>query len=238
RNPFLQRVKVFRYWQLDLLAEPAAAVLATFGNGRPALVESMFGTGHVLVFATAADAECSNWPSEPSYVVTLQQVARTVARARDSARVLTVGQPLRYEVSPARYRSEARLFAPRAQESELLRAVASTNTGLVAFESAALRQPGLWTLELTTHEGEAERVHFAANIAAEESDLRGVERGELLRRTGSSGIRFVDGPGIPDLDDAAVKHADLTRLLAALLMGLLVVEQGLAWWFGWRRGAK
>jgi hypothetical protein len=237
RNPFLQRVKVFRYWQLDLLAEPAAAVLATFGNGRPALVESPFGTGHVLVFATAADAEWSNWPSDPSYVVTLQQVARTVARASDSARVLTVGQPLRHEVSPARYRSEARLFAPRAQESELLRAVASTNTGLVAFESAALRQPGLWTLELTTHEGETERMHFAANIAAEESDLNGVERGEWLRRAGSPGIRFVDGPGIPDLDDAAVKHADLTRLLAVLLMGLLVVEQGLAWWFGWRRGA-
>ncbi|MFZ4396245.1 MAG: hypothetical protein ACOYOU_11535, partial [Kiritimatiellia bacterium] len=236
RNPFLQRVKVFRYWQLEPLAD-SAVVLATFGNGRPALVESLFGTGRVLVFATAADVEWSNWPGDPSYVVTLQQVARAVARVSEPSRVVIVGQPLRHEVSPARYRSEARLFAPGAQEAELLRAAATTNTGQVAFESAPLRQPGVWTLELTTHDGEATRVLFAANIAAGESDLSAFEGGELLRRAGSPGIRFVEGPGLPDLDDAAVKHADLTRLLAVMLMALLVAEQGLAWWFGRRRRA-
>ncbi|MEI6210379.1 MAG: BatA domain-containing protein [bacterium] len=237
RNPFLQRVKVFRFWQLEPLADSAAVVLATFGNGRPALVESLFGTGRVLVFATAADVEWSNWPGDPSYVVTLQQVARAVARVSEPSRVVIVGQSLRHEVSPARYRSEARLFAPGAQEAELLRAAASTNTGQVAFESAPLRQPGVWALELTTHDGEATRVLFAANIAAGESDLSALESGELLRRAGSPGIRFVAGPGLPDLDEAAVKHADLTRLLAVLLMALLVAEQGLAWWFGWRRRA-
>jgi len=237
-NPFLQRVKVYRYWGLEPLPEQAA-VLATFGNGQPALVESLFGTGHVLVFATAADAEWSNWPSDPSYVVTLQQVARNVARAGVSARVLTVGRPLRYEVSPALYRSEARLFAPEAQEPELLRAVASTNTTLVAFESAPLKQPGLWPLELVTHEGEATRVHFAANIAPEESELDGVDRGELLRRTGGdTKIRFVEGPEIPAADEAGGGQTDLTRLLVAILIGVLMLELGLAWWFGWRRRAR
>jgi len=32
RNPFLQRVKVFRYWRMEPSTEPAAAVLASFGN--------------------------------------------------------------------------------------------------------------------------------------------------------------------------------------------------------------
>jgi hypothetical protein len=116
RNPFLQRVKVFRYWRLKPPADPAA-VLAAFRNGRPALAESLFGAGRVLVFATAADVEWSNWPSDPSYVVTLQQVARNLARAGTSDRVLTAGQPLRHEVSPSLYRGEARLFPPQAQEA-------------------------------------------------------------------------------------------------------------------------
>ncbi len=237
RNPFLQRVKVFRYWRMEPPAE-SAAVLATLDNGRPALVESLFGTGHVMVFAMPADAEFGNWPGDPSYVVTLHQVVRNVARAGASARVLSVGQPLRYEVSPSLYRGEARLFAPQAQEAELLRAAASTNTAVVAFESAALRQPGIWTLELTTHEGEAVRVHFAANIAATESDLDGLDRAELLRRTGDARIRFVEGPEIPAADEAGGGHADLTRLLAALLICVLLIEQVLAWWFGYRRRAR
>ena len=234
RNPFLQRVKVFRYWQMDPPKE-SSAVLATFGNGRPALMESLFGTGHVLVFATAADAEWSNWPSDPSYVVTLQQVARNVARGGAAARVLTVGQPLRYEVSPSLYRGEARLFAPQAQEAEVLRASVSTNTAMVVFESTALKQPGFWSLELNTHEGVAERVHFAATIDAAESDLDGFDHGELLRRAGDSRIRFIEGPEIPAADDAAGGNSEISRLLAALFIGVLVLEQVLAWWFGWRR---
>ncbi|MFZ4395475.1 MAG: CARDB domain-containing protein, partial [Kiritimatiellia bacterium] len=237
RNPFLQRVKVFRYWRMEPLSDQSA-VLAKFDNGRSALVESLFGTGHVLVFATAADVEWSNWPGDPSYVVTLQQVARNMARASAAARVLTVGQPLRHEVSPSLYRSEARLFAPQAQESELLRAVASSNTAVVAFESVALRQPGIWTLELATHEGEAVRVPFAANIAAVESELEGLDRSELLRRTGGdTRIHFVEGPEIPSVEEARGGQTDLTRLLVVLLLGVLMLEQGLAWWFGWRRRA-
>jgi hypothetical protein len=234
RNPFLQRVKVFRYWQMDPPKE-TSAVLATFGNGRPALLESLFGTGHVLVFATAADAEWSNWPSDPSYVVTLQQVARNVARGGAAPRVLTVGQPLRYEVSPSLYRGEARLLAPQAQEAEVLRASASTNTALVTFESAPLLQPGFWSMEMNTHEGEAERIHFAATIDAAESDLDGFEHGELLRRAGDARIRFIEGPEIPAADDAAGGSSEISRLLAALLVGVLVLEQVLAWWFGHRR---
>jgi hypothetical protein len=238
RNPFLQRVKVFRYWRMQPAVEPAAAVLATFGNGRAALAETLFGAGRVLVFATAADTEWSNWPSDPSYVVTLQQVVRNLARAGVSDRVLTVGQPLRYEFSPSRYRGEARLFPPQAREAELLRATESTRAAAVVFEYGALRQPGLWTLELTTHEGEVVPVSFAVNIAAEESDLEGLERGELLRRAGSPGIRFVEGPKIPDVNEAAQGQSELTRLLAVVLIGVLVLEQGLAWWVGWRRRAR
>ena len=107
-------------------------------------MESLFGTGHVLVFATAADAEWSNWPGDPSYVVTLQQVVRNVARASAVPRVLAVGQPLRHEVSPSLYRTEARLFAPQQAEAELLQGVASTNTALIAFEYAAVKQSDCW----------------------------------------------------------------------------------------------
>lgn len=233
RNPFLQRVKVFRYWKMRTGDQPAT-VLATFANEQPALVESNIGAGRVLIFATPADAEHSNWPSDASYLVTLQQIARNLAPSGPDARVLTVGSRLRHEISPAVYRSQARLFAPGKQETEILRATASTNSTLLAFESAALRSPGLWRLELTTHEGETERIDFAANIAAEESDLIGLDPDEFLRRAGDKRIRFIEGPDIPAADNIGSGRSDLTRLLAALLIGTLMLEQGTAWWVGRR----
>jgi hypothetical protein len=234
-NPFLQRVKIFRYWNLEPAAD--ATVLATLGNGRPALVETLYGTGRVLTFATAADAEWNNWPSDPSYVVTLQQVARCAARAASQTRSLAAGQPLRHEVSPALYRNEGRLFAPGAEESELLRATASTNLAMINFESAPLKQAGIWSLALTSHEGEEVRVPFAVNIEAAESEMEAADPRELLRRAGDDRIRFIEGPEIPTPEEAGGTRSELTRLLAALLIAALLIEQGLAWWFGKRRRA-
>ena len=233
RNPFLQRVKVFRYWKMKA-EHQTATVLATFANEQPALVEAIHGAGRVLVFAAAADAEYNNWPSDASYLVTLQQIARNLAPSVAAARVLTVGSRLRHEITPALYRSKARLFAPGKQETEILQATASTNSTLLTFESAALRSPGLWRLELATHEGEAPRVDFAANIAAEESDLTGLDPDELLRRAGDKRIRFVEGTKIPAPDNIIGGRSDLTRLLAVLLIGTLMLEQGAAWRVGRR----
>lgn len=237
RNPFLQRVKVYRYWRMEPAGENAS-VLAVFANGRPALSEMLFGAGRVLVFATAADTEWSNWPSDPSYVVTLQQTARTLARAGGSARCLTAGQPLHHEVTPSLYRSEARLFAPEAHEPDVLRAGQSTNASLVAFDSAPLRQPGVWALDLSSHEGEVERVHFAVNIDATESDLDPLDPRDLQKRTGDAKIRFADpSEMIPVAEAAEDGRAELTRPIVTFLLGILLLEQGLAWRFGRKRKA-
>jgi hypothetical protein len=235
RNPFLQRVKVFRYWQLVPTAEPPAETLAAFANGSSALVEALFGAGRVLLFATAADTEWSNWPGDPSYLVTLQQAVRIAARAPASERILAAGQPLRYEALPSLYRGEASLYPPQAREAELLRATAASNAPLVVFQHSAVRQPGLWNLDLSTHEGLTVRMPFAVNIVPEESLLDAAESAELLRRAAHPRIRFVRGPELPDASDATGGQRDLTPLLASLLIAVLMLESALSWWFGRRR---
>lgn len=232
RNPFLQRVKVFGYWRLDPSTDASPTILATLANGAPALVESLFGAGRVLMFAMAADDEWSNWPSDPSYVVTLQQAVRTVARAASSDRVLAVGESLRHEVSPSLYRGDASLYPPQGHEAELLRATASNHSSRVVFQHGAVWQPGIWSLELTTHEGALVRLPFAVNVPVEESLLEGGDSDELRRRAANPRVRLVKGPAIPDANDAAGGQRELGLPLVLLLLGMLMLEQSLAWWFG------
>jgi hypothetical protein len=52
---------VFKYWELEAGAEPAQ-VVATFANGKPALVERQIGAGSVIVMTTSISDSASHDP--------------------------------------------------------------------------------------------------------------------------------------------------------------------------------
>ena len=52
---------VFKYWELEAGAEPAQ-VVATFANGKPALVERQIGAGSVIVMTTSISDSASDDP--------------------------------------------------------------------------------------------------------------------------------------------------------------------------------
>jgi hypothetical protein len=52
---------VFKYWELEAGAEPAQ-VVATFANGKPALVERQIGSGSVIVMTTSISDPASDDP--------------------------------------------------------------------------------------------------------------------------------------------------------------------------------
>lgn len=229
QNPLLQRVKVFRWWRL----EPAedASVPMRFDNGDPALVERSAGKGRVLLFATTADAEWGNWPSDPSYVIIAQELGRYAARPSLGERNLQAGESLRLPVDPARYATEAVLHAPGRESGEHLRA-APLGKGL-GFIHPSLDRAGTYALELRSLEGHAERRYIAVNPPPGEGNLHKMPAAELKALLGEARVRFATGDLVNAEGDPS--RGEIWRPLLMLLLAVLCAEQALAWWFGRRR---
>ena len=98
----LERIQVGRFMALRPApqAQPAARVLARWNNpdNSPAAIDRAFGRGRVLLWSIAADKEWSDWPTDPSYVLAMREVAKAIVRGDAIDRQLTAGESLRREV--------------------------------------------------------------------------------------------------------------------------------------------
>jgi hypothetical protein len=227
RVPLLERVKVRRHWRLELPADSSARVIAAVGDD-PVLVERAVGAGSVVFSAVPLDAEWSNWPANPSFVVVLQQAVRALVPAGFGERDMLVGERLRFALNSARFRPDAQLLAPGEDAGTILRATGDgAGQDALFFVSDPLERPGLWRLRLTTHDGLEQDEYVAVNVPAEEGRGERVVRSELLGSLGDRAVRFVDGPGFPGSQGEA-DTAHLNRLWIILALLFLCAEQFLA----------
>lgn len=77
-----------------MTARPAAATLARFDGGTPALVESTLGRGRVLVWATTLDLSWNDLALKPVYLPFVHQLIRQASGYREQPGWVTVGQAI------------------------------------------------------------------------------------------------------------------------------------------------
>ena len=240
QNPFLGRVKFFRWWAgavpKDDLAAGAAEVLAVYTDpdSSPAIVEKRLGQGRVLAVTTAADGQWSNWPADPSYLVTVLEMVRHAARTTVGEGNLAVGAAIRADLDPSRYSSEALLEAPGAADAVPVHAALAETTGRMALAYDETGQRGFYRLRLKRHDGTEEPVLYAANVEASEGDLRPADVRMLKRALGDAKVAVLEGRQYLAQGAGGAK----SEIWRPILLGLVLVlgaEQGLAWWFGKRR---
>lgn len=113
-NPLLDDVKVFRWWGASVAPGANTSVLMrmTDDERSPAVVEKGYGKGRVIAFLTPADADWSDWPDKPSYVVLVQELTRYLAGDSTGEGAVRVGDPMRYLIDRALYEQEATITAP------------------------------------------------------------------------------------------------------------------------------
>ena len=97
----LASARVFNYWRAT--PKEAAAVLARFEDGNPALIERSHGNGNVLLFTSSFDAGWNDLPLSPLYLPLVRQMARYLGEREErawyplgqtfSARVAKNGEP-------------------------------------------------------------------------------------------------------------------------------------------------
>lgn len=145
--------------------DSAAATLARFDDGRPALIEARVGNGRVLVVATAADAVWSDLPLQPVYLPLVHRLVSYAANAGDERRSWEVGRVATLPGGP-----ELAVTRPDATVERVAPDTAGRRLALGAVGFYEVRAAGQ----------SVPASILAVNPPAAESDLRAAGPGEVL----------------------------------------------------------
>jgi len=167
---------------------PGTAVLATFSNGDPALVESSLLPGRVLFFTSGLDPAWSDLPLTGSFLPLLHESVRYLSKtAAQTAEQLDVGEGATVWMATVPDGGAVTLRAPDGTT----RAIApEPGPGGYGFEVPQADEPGFWILESASHDTLAA---LAACISPRESDPDRADPQELERRFGGERGAVLEG---------------------------------------------
>lgn len=242
----LQAVKVFQWWKAEVPVADLTAGRATLvsrwtddADNTVAVAEKPHGTGRVLVLTTALDRDWNNWPGEFSYVPSMLELSRYMARkVRDDGSFL-VGQPLRRRLDPAEHKPEVTLsqFAWGEEDKPQKRSesvAVDEKTKRLEYAVAETDRVGLYRIDLARFDGEPESWLHAANLDPTEGNLTRVAEEEISRQIGDDRVTFAaDRPALSARAEGAKKELWFPVLIG--IAAVLGCEQFLAWLFGRRR---
>jgi len=125
------RTNVFSWWTSRLnpqLNSTSYTVPMRLSDERrsPAVVDRQFGQGRVVFLSMAADADWTDWPSSPSYIVVMFDMVRDLVEGTLQVPLVTVGQDLLEPLDLGRYRNQVRLEGPDMQRWETVAQPAGT----------------------------------------------------------------------------------------------------------------
>jgi hypothetical protein len=189
---------VFKYWELEAGAQ-AAHVVASFANGKPALVERQIGSGRVLMLTTSASdpAHADPWNLLPTgtdpwpFLALANGVAQYLAGAHHAQLNYLAGQTVVLPLAPEEQITSYVLQLPE--------------TGADGQRWSAVRQPlapGQHELTIAATEtlgnyrvragGRQERLDrgFSVNLAAEAAQLERIPAAEIIAALGKERLRI------------------------------------------------
>jgi hypothetical protein len=159
-------------------------VLARLDSGDPFLAEKTFGEGHVIVCATACDADWSNLPARPFYLPLVQRLCVYLASNVYPPRNLDIGQNLVSFLPAETAGKPAALTGPDGIQLSVP-VVKKGERGVVEF--GPVRAPGLYTL-VPPGSGP---IHYVFNADRRESDLGRLSEAEVNDLAKTHGVSIV-----------------------------------------------
>ena len=223
----------------DISPVAPVRVLARFDDLRrsPAIVERRFGAGRVMLVATSADKEWSNWADHPTYLPVVLELAHHLARRTGASADYHVGDAIKVALDPALYLPDIGVRTPAYPDEREVGLTAfpiEERGGLMARWDRAT-DAGLYRFVLQRRDGgETIRV-VAVNVDPRESDLTMADEDELRRLVGDTPFRYVEGLAALATDAEGERRTEFWRAFLIAAIVLLFSEQTLAWLWGRRR---
>ena len=246
----LERIKVNRRFAVVMpeTEVPDVRILARWNDAgsSPALIEKRIGRSSVLLWTMTADKSWSDWPTEPSYVLTMRETAKAVARTESGAHDLTAGESLRCPVTTDHQISSPTLELPNGEEPKPLTVetapVEPTGGNLPDAPPAEVRvlvwndtnRAGLYRLNWVESPGGTVSEAYAVNPDVRESDLTRISNDDSRRQWGNL------EPEIITLDTSAAGGVDVLgqevwRSMTYWLLAIVGLEACFATWVGRQR---
>ncbi|WP_254513177.1 BatA domain-containing protein [Anatilimnocola floriformis] len=266
-NPFLDNVKLFRWWGSSPIKEQVGnqvAITAKLNDpdDSPAFAERSFGQGRVFFSAVPADADWTNWTSDPSYLIVMQEMVRYLAGNRGDQGLLRVAQPIRQPLDLTNYEIDASLEGPRERKANVQATAIDGDEPAKKDEPATTPQP-LDVAAVAPTNGKSNGQATVWRLEYPSTDLQGFYELKLARRGSTNpetvlfaanvdptegDLKRVDQAVLKkNLGDAKVEIITADKLSGLdssganseiwwyLLWAVVVVlcsEQLFAWWFG------
>ncbi len=181
---------VFKYWELAAGAQNAH-VVATFANGKPALVERQIGSGRVLLMTTsvsdpAYDDPWNLLPTAPDpwpFLALANGIAEYLAGAGDVQLNYLAGQAVVIRLTPEEQVTSYAMQVPDG--SALRQTLAPGQSDVSVTTTDAL---GNYRLRAGGREGRLDR-GFSVNLPAEMSRLDRAPANEVVKSLGEERVR-------------------------------------------------
>ena len=208
------------------------------------MIDRGFGNGRVIVLATTLDPQWTNWPQDPTFVVAMLKTMGYLASFRSRETSAIVGTPIDWKFSSREMLPEVEILLGRtgrnvARSPLAISATAITEPLLAIHlqadatsqseeQTQAMLSPGLTEIWNNTLQGTRAVKNFARNAPAMEGELKKISSADLL-----AGLRPIEAKyRIAESVASSTALAGLTNrqgMLLAMLIGLLMLEQFLAW---------
>lgn len=154
---------------------PRAHVLVTFNDGAPALLETPYGAGRVLFFASDLARASSDFCLYPSFVTFMQECARYLSGRRRARMMGTTEESLVIEVPPSFVNAKADLSFPGSVTTNQIDIPSRRiGSGILDFTT-----PGNYKLSASNSAGETLQTGVSVNAHPAESDLSPVDPAEI-----------------------------------------------------------
>jgi uncharacterized membrane protein len=248
-------VRVSRYVRLGkppqagVVAEGLTAVarwrdVVQLRDGHPLMIDYGYGDGRIILVGTSLDPSWTNWPQDPSFVVGVLKTMGYLASYRSPLTASPVGSPIDWKFSSREMLPEAEVVLAKAyrqgtrpsftavgkprQEPILELKLEPDPIQMNEEQLTAILSPGVTEIWNTSLQGLRQVQCFARNAPAAEGELKKIAVADL-----KSGLQPVEFKyRTVDSIASTAAFAGLTNrqgLLLALLVGMLLLEQFLAW---------
>ena len=211
-------------------------------SGTPAVVEKLLGDGVTIVVNTGPDRQWSNLPITPAFVCLVQESLPYLAARSDVSRNLGILEPYERIVASDEYAYPVYLFMPDGKSARMELPDRPDQKGW-DLRVAPQAVPGLFEIRFGRQDEDEEggagegsavrRDYFAVNVNPLEGRLARREPEELIEIYGNPALVFrgLDREA-PESGEAFDSRGEIWRSVLWVVLALLILESGLARWFG------
>lgn len=254
QNPFLRRLVVNQYYPVppdfSPPEHPEIRVLGNLRNGAPLVLEHQLGQGRVVTFLTSLGPQWNSWATNPSFIVTVLELRNYVSSGQAAEAAYPVGAPIPVVATMRDYRPDVQFFSPgttrlptsRSERVQLEPVSGTLNgkaelSGVDAVSGSFLTgEAGVYEAWLTKVDGTNEVRRFALAPDIAESALLGMNETTLRQLYPSVTFNYFAADAW-QYDDPSRQGTNWQELLLALVVGVLLLEQVLAYYASYHPAA-